>query len=107
MGLGEDFHTDFHRFPQIVPQFVHRSSAQPAADHYRTAHPGEVTSARLRVLLIWILGLMVLSLSAFAQSGGESSASGSRRVIRVAGWRSEERRVGKEVGSEGEVCRIV
>src|SRR5438132_2659871 len=81
MGLGEDFHTDFHRFPQ----FVHRSSAQLAADRYGTAHPGEVTSARVRVL-IWILGLMVLSLSGFAQSGGESSASGSRRVIRVAGW---------------------
>ena len=85
MGLGEDFHIVFHRFPQIVPQFVHRSSAQLAADHYGTAHPGEVTSARVRVL-IWILGMMVLSQSGFAQSRGEPSAPESPRVIRVAGW---------------------
>src|SRR3989442_13055476 len=99
MGLGKDFHTDFHRSPQIVPQFVHRSSAQLAADHYGTAHPGEVTSARVRVL-IWILGMMVLSQSGFAQSRGEPSAPESPRVIRVAGWtRSEERRVGKECRS--------
>src|SRR5216117_440486 len=54
MGRGEDFHIVFHRFPQILPQFVHRSSAQLAADHYGTAHPGGVPSARVRVL-IWQL----------------------------------------------------
>src|SRR5947208_2270288 len=81
MGLGEDFHIDFHGFPQIV----HRSSAQLAADRYPTAHPGEGTSARVRVL-IWILGTMVLSQSGFAQSRGEPSAPESPRVIRVAGW---------------------
>ena len=48
-------------------------------------HYFEVTLVPVR-FLIWILGLMLLSRSGFAQSRGEPSPSTSPRVIRVAGW---------------------
>ena len=59
--------------------------ARLAPHYYGTARPGEVTLVRVRVL-IWILGLALLSQSGFAQPGGESSASTSPRIVRVAGW---------------------
>jgi hypothetical protein len=48
-------------------------------------HYCEVTLVPVR-FLIWILGLMLLSRSGFAQSRGEPSPSTAPRVIRVAGW---------------------
>src|SRR5437867_12451436 len=48
-------------------------------------HYFEVTLVPVR-FLIWILGLMLLSRSGFAQSRGEPSPSTSPRVIRIAGW---------------------